>query len=855
MTASELQAIISAARADSGGESEGRATRDRQGSLLDHLLAGAGGLPEVSSRALLYLLRRTYGDDGRVLAGKLGRLDALLARFRSLYGDGPVRALRAPARINILGEHVDYASYLPTASLPFGSREHDMVMLFRPAARPEVRGASMLDEYPPFGFALSEGPEPNPGAPAEQEWVSYLYGRPAPEPHWGNYVKGAVFFARLKQGEQAARGFDFVIDSSIPAKGGASSSSALVVLAGAAFRRINGMADDPAELARDSSQAEWYPGTRGGALDHTAICLARRDRAVHLSYAGGTAETVPLPAGRFRWVTFFAHEADKGREVMLEYNERAAVARLLIPAVIAGWEHRRPDLHEAWRQALGAARAGSGEAFDALAAILKELPEEMTLAEAERDHPEAYRECQLAFPALVEDRRERPLKVRSRALHHVGEARRVAAAERALRETFGEAADAGAAQAGAGMRAIGGLLDGSHESLRELYDVSTPEVDRLVAVINSDAQVYGSRLMGGGFGGNVLSLTTVEHAPRLVARVQSEFYGPRGRDGLAEGAVMTSTPGDGLSALDLGDVWREAVGQFNAEWWESDARRARAGAWLDQLVESSPVGEVWPVIVAAGKGTRAKASGLGAPKPLASVSGVAAVARVLRTIKAATEFIQPPVVIVSPETEAGVREALAGEEAIFVVQPEARGTGDAVRYAAGPMRGFRGRALVAWGTQPVIRPETVRRTLTLAGLFPESPVVLPTAVVPRPYAPVERDHRGRVRGSRETHLERASGARFGETNVGLFLLDSRAMFAALAELHRAHWREGEGRYDRPRGELGFPNELIAFFAARAGGVLASPVADPREQQGIKSREDVARCEQFIAELEGRHSER
>jgi len=57
--------------------------------------------------------------------------------------------------------------------------------------------------------------------------------------------------------------------------------------------------------------------------------------------------------------------------------------------------------------------------------------------------------------------------------------------------------------------------------------------------------------MGGGFGGNVLALTTAENAQALIDRVQNEFYGSRGRDGFGEGSVMVSTPGNGLELLNL----------------------------------------------------------------------------------------------------------------------------------------------------------------------------------------------------------------------------------------------------------------------------------------------------------------
>ncbi len=199
-------------------------------------------------------------------SGNQRGLSALLRRFRELYGDGEVNVLRAPARINILGEHVDYVSYLPTASLPFGSHEHAMLMLFRGADDGVVRGASTIERFRPFSFALGE--EAIEGQ-SKQSWEPYVFNRSLPAPHWSNYVKGAVRFAQWKFGAGAGRGFSFLIDSTIPPNSGASSSSALVVLAGAAIRLANRIDYRPCDLAMDSSQAEWYLGTRGGALDHT----------------------------------------------------------------------------------------------------------------------------------------------------------------------------------------------------------------------------------------------------------------------------------------------------------------------------------------------------------------------------------------------------------------------------------------------------------------------------------------------------------------------------------------------------------------------------------------------------------
>ena len=53
--------------------------------------------------------------------------------------------------------------------------------------------------------------------------------------------------------------------------------------------------------------------------------------------------------------------------------------------------------------------------------------------------------------------------------------------------------------------AVGALLDASHASLRDLYEVSTPELDTAVELLHAGGAA-GARLMGGGFGGSVLGL-------------------------------------------------------------------------------------------------------------------------------------------------------------------------------------------------------------------------------------------------------------------------------------------------------------------------------------------------------------
>ena len=99
--------------------------------------------------------------EGSELQRRAARLTRLCDMFFAHYGDGEVSLLRAPARINVLGEHVDYVSYMPTASLTFGSRERDALMLYRPSAEPIVRCVSSSARYAPVSFSICWAKSPS----------------------------------------------------------------------------------------------------------------------------------------------------------------------------------------------------------------------------------------------------------------------------------------------------------------------------------------------------------------------------------------------------------------------------------------------------------------------------------------------------------------------------------------------------------------------------------------------------------------------------------------------------------------------------------------------------------------------
>jgi len=776
------------------------------------------------------------------------RLTVLCKLFSDHYGDGPVSLLRAPARMGVLGEHIDYVSYLPTASLTFASRERDAWMLYRRSNKPVIRCVSSSAKFEPSSFSILSVPKFSGNVQAE--WLDFLFAHGTPEPHWHNYINAAVTFARGKFGEQIQNGFDFALDSNIPPGGGASSSSALVVLGGAAIRDVNRISWTPDELAWDSALAEWFIGTRGGSMDHLTICLGAPANAVLIDYATDRTKLAALPDKPFEWITFFTKPADKGREIMIEYNERAAVSRLLIPAIIDHWKVRAPARHDVWGETRKLLARGSVETFETAHDLFTSLPETISIETLRSDYPDTLLELERAFPALVNDTPRWPLKIRTRGLHHLGEAKRVTLATNTLDSIQNDKHSGDTLSA---MQTLGKLLNESHASLRDLYNVSVPEVDELISIVRENPHVLGARVMGGGFGGNVLALTTRDHSQNLINQVQEQYYSARGRNGVNEGSVIVSTPGCGLSHIDLNDVWRDAIAGINSPAAAASENTSVNTSKLRALIDASSVTidsrEIWPVIVAAGKGTRASETGLNVPKPVAIVDGQPAIVRVLRSLRLGLGDTRPPVIIVSPDTEGAIREALHGEDVLFVTQTEPLGTGDAVLSAYELMKDFAGWSVVVWSTQPAIRPQTFARAARVARLFSSYDMIVPAAFVKHPYAPLRRNESGAIESATETHLENAQTAEFGETNIGLFVLKNQTMFQVLLELRDRHWNRATKNYNRSRGELGFPNELISTLAQRESGVFASPFADPREEQGIKQLSDLARCEKFISELE------
>ena len=120
---------------------------------------------------------------------------------------------------------------------------------------------------------------------------------------------------------------------------------------------------------------------------------------------------------------------------------------------------------------------------------------------------------------------------RARAHHVVAENDRVLATVAALRQ--------------GDLAAVGRLFAESHASLRDLYQVSSAELDALVEIAQATPGVIGARMTGAGFGGCTVNLVEPEALERFTEAITGEYPGRTGR----EATVYPVTPVNGVGLL------------------------------------------------------------------------------------------------------------------------------------------------------------------------------------------------------------------------------------------------------------------------------------------------------------------
>ncbi len=350
-------------------------------------------------------------------------------QFREAFHSGPAFVVRAPGRVNLLGEHVDYNDgwVLPVA----------------------INLATYL-AVSPCNSNLVTVTAPDLGAQATfrlTEVASRVDVGGNPLPQWATYAAGVAW--ALRERGLPLVGLDAVVTSEVPRGAGLSSSAALEVAFGLAWQRLSALVTSvgagwqlpPMKMALACQQAEVeYVGVKSGLMDQFASTHGRVGHALLLDCRTLDWEAVPLSEEALIVV------ADSGVERTLGqsgYNERKAQCEQAVALL-------RPHL-----AGIRALRDVSVEQLNRYEGLLPEI-------------------------------------VRKRARHVVEECARTLKAADLLRK--GDVAE------------FGRLMRETHLSLRDLYQVSTPELDLLAQTAWTLPGCFGARLTGAGFGGCTVNL-------------------------------------------------------------------------------------------------------------------------------------------------------------------------------------------------------------------------------------------------------------------------------------------------------------------------------------------------------------
>ena len=373
-------------------------------------------------------------------------------RLRDAFPDldvATMRVVRAPGRVNLIGEHTDYnEGYV----LPVAIDLWAWLAFVRTDDR-RVEIALEDGSHNGFDFGNLDG--------AHGGWIDRLAG---------------MAWALLERGSDV-KGLRGVLASEIPMGAGLSSSAAIeVAMAWALLDERPPL--PPMEIAQAAQQAEnAYIGVRSGLMDPFASACGQRGAALLLDCRSLEYRAVPLPVDRYALVacdTRLPHRLEAS-----EYNARRAQCEAAVETV----SRRYPDVRS-----------------------LRDVSMDM-----------------LASLHAMDD------ETRRRAEHVIRENERVMLTVEAIQR--GRIED------------VGRLFAESHASLRDLYEVSSPELDALVEIAVATPGVVASRMTGAGFGGCTVNLVQWDAVERLRAAVEREYPDRTGR--MPATYVLEATGGAG----------------------------------------------------------------------------------------------------------------------------------------------------------------------------------------------------------------------------------------------------------------------------------------------------------------------
>src|SRR4051812_41075582 len=384
------------------------------------------------------------------------RVKLLLAAYSQEFAADAKFVVRAPGRINLIGEHTDYNGgfVLPAAI--------DRTVL---AA---VGTVSIMQDIDLFSVNFNDRTifSPDDIAPAGDDTSA-----------WSNYVR-AVAWAL---GEQKVvdpgklSGAQIAIEGNVPLASGLSSSAAIEVASALAFLRLAHEELDGTALALLCQKAENdFIGVKSGIMDQFISALGQPDSALLIDTRSLEYRVVPLGLRDLGYRLVAVDSAVPRSLITSAYNERKSqceqAVTILAPLLGLGKKAQLRDIN----------------------------------------------------PAKLKDPRDPPPGVLSRRARHV-------VTEDARTLDAVALMDAGLGK-GDNLARFGRLLYASHESLRDDYEVSSPELDLLVGLASEAPGVAGARMTGAGFGGCTVNIVRATDLPAFEIHVVGEYRRRTGLD-------------------------------------------------------------------------------------------------------------------------------------------------------------------------------------------------------------------------------------------------------------------------------------------------------------------------------------
>lgn len=355
----------------------------------------------------------------------------VVKEFVSRFGTQPVAVVRAPGRVNLIGEHTDYNDgfVLPMAI------DRAVWIALRPRPGKSVVVHS-FDFNQTQTFTLEEVREKD----ASREAVG-----------WIEYVKGVAW--AMQEARYTLQAWEGVLAGDVPIGAGLSSSAALEMATVRAFALLSGHSWDPATMAKFGQRAEnHWVGMNCGIMDQMISAAGKAEHALLIDCRSLETEPVPLPLDT---VAVVMDTATRRGLVDSAYNERRAQCE------------------------------AAAQFFD--------VP--------------ALRDVRLADFEIQADELDEP--IRQRARHVITENERTLQASQAMRE--------------GDVLKLGQLMNASHESLRDDFEVSSAALNSMVEYARRTDGCYGARMTGAGFGGCAVALVQQEKADLFAKTVATDY--------------------------------------------------------------------------------------------------------------------------------------------------------------------------------------------------------------------------------------------------------------------------------------------------------------------------------------------